>query len=244
MFPDSSWAVLAAAGAIGLAGGLSRGISGFGATLIMVPLLAHIVPTQQAVATVAVTTLVTNIPMCIALRREAHWRAIAVICIGAFAGLPLGLWVLTHLSSDALRRVAGAVVLVSALSLALARRRKADLGLPYQLGAGFAGGVLNGAVGLGGPPVVLYFLWTAATAQMSRASFIAYFTVLQLVQVSALIPLGLVTAAALGWTALVAPAMLLGSYLGSLAFRAGGHRYFRAIALALLGGTGLAALLR
>ena len=244
MMNDLSWQVMAIAAAIGLAGGISRGISGFGSALIMVPLLALIMPTQLAVVTVSLTGLVTNIPMCIALWREANKRAVAVIFAGAVVGLPLGVWVLAHLSPEALRRVSGAVVLGSVLVLALLRRNKAGLGVPYQVGTGIAGGIFNGAVGLGGPPVVVYFLLSGASAQTSRASFVVYFTVLQLGQLSILAPLGFVTSATLGWTVLVAPAMLLGSYLGSVAFRAGGHRYFRAITLGLLALTGLAALLR
>jgi hypothetical protein len=92
--------------------------------------------------------------------------------------------------------------------------------------------------------VVLYFLWTTAKAQTSRASFVAYFTVLQLAQLLPLAWLGLVTPVVLVWSATVAPAMLAGSYAGSVAFRVGGHRHFRAIALGLLAFTGLVALLR
>jgi hypothetical protein len=105
-------------------------------------------------------------------------------------------------------------------------------------------GVLNGAVSLGGPPVVLYFLWTTTTAETSRASFVAYFTVIQLVQLVALTWAGQVTLTVLGWTAVVAPAMLAGTVVGSWLFRAGGHRHFRRISLLLLAVTGLAALLR
>jgi hypothetical protein len=197
-----------------------------------------------AVVTVVLTTLITNLPMSISLRREADWPTVGWVSAGAVVGIVPGLWLLYHLPSDVLRRLVGVVVLLSTVLLAWARPRHASWAPPWRVGIGLVSGVINGAVSLGGPPLVLYFLWTTATAQTSRASFVAYFTVVQVVQLAALIGAGLVTATVLGWTAFVAPAMLAGSYVGSVAFRAGGHRHFRVISLALLAVTGLAALLR
>jgi uncharacterized membrane protein YfcA len=91
---------------------------------------------------------------------------------------------------------------------------------------------------------VLYFLWTTATAQTSRASFVAYFTVLQLAQLTALVWVGLVTPSSIAWTVIIAPAMMVGTYAGSWLFRIGGHRHFRLIALGLLAVTGLATVIR
>ncbi|HEX7928995.1 MAG TPA: sulfite exporter TauE/SafE family protein [bacterium] len=227
-----------------MAGGFLRGISGFGAALGMVPLLAMVVPTQSAVVTVVLTTLLTNIPMSYATRHEADWRTVAWISVGAAVGLLPGLWLLAHLPSNDLRRMVGVVVLASAALLAFAQPRKDALTAPFRLAAGVVSGVLNGAVSLGGPPVVLYFLWTTATAETSRASFVAYFTVLQLAQLAALLVAGLITLDNLAWTAVVAPAMMLGTYAGSWVFRIGGHRHFRLIALVLLAITGLVTVIR
>lgn len=236
--------MIAAGILIGLAGGFLRGITGFGAALAMVPALSLLLPTQVAVVTVVLTTLITNVPMCIATRHEADWPSVGWVSAGAMVGLLPGLWLFHQLPSDALRRTAGIVVLASMALLVFAKPRRSHWAPPYRVGAGMLGGLLNGAVSLGGPPVVLYFLWTTATPQTSRASFVAYFTVLQLVQFTILAGAGLITRTELGWTAVVAPAMLAGSYVGSRLFRAGGDRYFRPIAFALLGLTGLAALLR
>jgi uncharacterized membrane protein YfcA len=229
---------------IGLTGGFLRGISGFGAALAMVPALALLLPTQVAVVTVVLTTLITNVPMSYSLRHEADWRTVGWISAGALVGMAPGLWLLYHLPSDVLRRLVGVVVLLSTALLTFAKPRHASWAPPYRVAIGMVSGVINGAVSLGGPPVVLYFLWTTATAQTSRASFVATFTVVQLAELAALTVTGLVTATVLGWTAVVAPSMLAGSYVGSIAFRAGGHRHFRLIAQLLLAVTGVAALLR
>jgi len=221
-----------------------RGITGFGAALVMVPALSLMLPTQVAVVTVVLTTLATNVPMSIATRHEADWRTVGWVTAGAMFGLIPGLWLLYHLPSDVLRRIVGTVVIASTVLLAVAKPRHAHWAPPYRVGAGALGGLLNGAVSLGGPPVVLYFLWTTATPQTSRASFVAYFTMLQFVQLSFLIWAGLVSFTVVGWAGIVAPAMLAGTYLGSRIFRAGGYLYFRILALGLLTLTGLAAVLR
>jgi uncharacterized membrane protein YfcA len=242
--PFNSWHLIAAGIGIGLVGGFLRGISGFGAALGMVPLLALLLPTRVAVVTVVLTTLITNVPMSYSTRREADWATVAWVSAGAMVGLFPGLWLLYHLPSEVLRRLVGGVVIASTALLGFARPRHSSWPPPLRVGAGVVSGVLNGAVSLGGPPVVLYFLWTTTTAETSRASFVAYFTVIQLVQLVALTWAGQVTLTVLGWTAVVAPAMLAGTVAGSWLFRAGGHRHFRRISLLLLAVTGLAALLR
>ncbi|MET0286210.1 MAG: sulfite exporter TauE/SafE family protein [Polyangiales bacterium] len=243
MLTPSFLTQITAAVATGLVGGFARGISGFGAALVMVPMLSLVVPAREAVVAVVVTTFVSSVPMAIGLRREADLRAVLGMALGAVLALPLGTWLLVHLSSDALRRVAALVVIGTALGLALIRPASTPLAPPWRVVAGFVSGVLNGAVSLGGPRVVLYFLSTNVSAETSRASFVTYFALLQVAQVTlVLAPAGLLTSASLTWVLIIAPCMFVGSYLGSVLFRAGGHLHFRVISLALLGATGFAAL--
>jgi uncharacterized protein len=231
--------------AIGVLGGFTRGVSGFGAALVMVPLLSLQMATQQAVTLMVLTTFSTNLPLLISAHRSADRKALRALAGAGIVALPLGTWLLLQLASETLRVLAGAVVLSATAALLLFDRPRTEpLGLFARLLAGAASGLLNGAVGMGGPPVVLYFLAAGASAETSRASFIVYFSALQSAQLAMLASSGLIALDALAGAAVLAPAMLLGSYLGALAFRAGGHRYFRAVSLTLLALTGLAAVLR
>ncbi|MET0286845.1 MAG: sulfite exporter TauE/SafE family protein [Polyangiales bacterium] len=233
---------LLAAASIGALGGFTRGISGFGAALVMVPLLSLCMPTQQAVVAVVVTNFLTGFPMAIGVRREADLRALLPIALAAMATMPLGMWLLVQLSSDHLRRLAALVVLAMVGLMMITRPMQ--LAWPWRLLAGGLSGVLNGAVSLGGPPVVLYFLARGAPAATSRASCVVYFALLQAAQMAALATTALITPSTLLWSAILTPCLLAGSYLGSVLFRAGGHVHFRAISLGLLACTGLAALVR
>lgn len=235
---------LAVAAAVGVLGGFVRGISGFGAALVMVPTLALVVAPAQAVIIVQLVSAATNLPLVGRARRQADWPSVWRLLVAAVLAIPLGLAVLTTLAPVLLTRLAGVVVLATCVLLWYQRRLHWPAGTATASVAGVASGLLGGAVALPGPPVVLYFLATGQPAAVSRASFIVYFALLLAVNLTALALLGLIDGAALLWAALMTPAMLAGGHLGEIAFRRGGERHFRAIALAILATTGAAALLR
>ncbi len=239
-----SLAGVLAASAIGAVGGFTRGVSGFGAALVMVPAIALLLPTPTAVAVVMLATALTNVPLVWNARRHVDLRTVAFVWAGALAGLPIGIEVLTSVDSTLLRRAAGVVVLVSAAFLTFARGIKLPAGRPLALGAGLTSGLLQGSVGLGGPPLVIYFLAVGAEAQVSRASFVTYFAGLVLLTLPFHAWNGLITWEVFIWSLAMAPALVIGGYAGETLFKHGGHKHFRIIALGILVASGLAAILR
>jgi uncharacterized membrane protein YfcA len=73
--------------------------------------------------------------------------------------------------------VSGCLLAIALFMLSGLAARVVPQRTPGPLGAvavGFASGVLNGAAGIGGPPVIVFYFATTAAA-VSRASLIAYF---------------------------------------------------------------------
>ena len=229
---------------IGALGGFIRGISGFGAALAMLPALALVIPADQAVAAVVVANGISNLPIFFRVRQHADWPAVWVILIASLIAMPAGLYLLAAAPVDLLRRSAGLVVLMTCALLIVAPRLRFPASKPAESAAGAVSGVLQGVLGLGGPPIVLYFLGTGRNAHVSRASFVSYFTILQAINIPALALSGIMDWTILRWACLMMPLMLLGSLVGEKAFHRGAHLHFRSIAIAILCVTAVLAIMK
>ena len=92
-------------------------------------------------------------------------------------------------------------------------------GRASTVATGAASGLLNGAFGIGGPPVILFFFASPAGVAAGRASVIAYFLGTDLIALAFMLRQDLIGTPQL-WLALVfLPALLAGNWLGAKGFR-------------------------
>jgi hypothetical protein len=205
---------------ISVLGGLIRGITGFGGSLVMTPILTMVFSPRQVVPAVLLLEAFAAIPMLIKANALAHYRVLAPICIASFMTLPLGAYVLLHAEPGALRRGISAMVIVfSALLLCGVRYRGPR---PAALSAGLGGicGVLLGATGIGAPPVILYLLSGPDPVAVTRANLTLYVAA---ISVAALIVLWAQGAFALGGA--LSPWAMAPCYYGGIVI--GGHLFSR-----------------
>ena len=208
-------------GVLGLAlGGVLKGATGAGAPILAVPILAMFYDVPLAVAIFTLPNLLSNIWQ--GWRFRAH-QATPVLTWGfalaGAAGAGVGSAMLVGLPSDTLLLgVAGTVFLYIGFRL-LRPDWALDLGLATRLAApaGFAGGVLQGAVGVSAPVSITFLNAT----RMHRDAFIAtisvFFVAMSLVQIPLLAAWGVLTPlrAVLSAAAILPliAAMPLGAYL-------------------------------
>ncbi len=239
-----AWQALAAGFAVGLAGGVLRGLSGFGTALVMVPLLVLLLPAPQAIAVTILSTAATNLLMIPGVRREADWPLLRRLLLFAVPGLPIGVACLALVPADLLRRGAAMTVLLAVVALSFSHRLTGRPGARSAALAGFLSGVFGGATSLTGPPVVVYGLAAGIPPARMRATFLAYFAILHALIALAVLPTGLVDGLVLTWAAAAAPGLIVGGWIGDWLFRRGGARIYRPLCLALLCATAVLALLR
>lgn len=156
---------------------LIRSAFGFGESLIAVPLLALSIPIAVAVPlSVLVSITVAGVVV------AQDWKKIHVASAGwliaaTLLGIPLGLMILTHASEQAVKL--GLAIIIIAFSLhSLIGKNAITLKtekLGWLLGCGFIAGILGGAYGLNGPPLVIYGAMRRWTAQHFRATLQGYF---------------------------------------------------------------------
>jgi uncharacterized membrane protein YfcA len=156
---------------------LIRSAFGFGEALIAVPLLAFYMPVKVATP-LAVLVSITIAAVVVAQDwRHIHVRSAGWLVFSTLFGIPLGLLLLTRSPEHLIKLVLGGLILIFALFCLAGNMR---FRLPYDsraslLACGFVAGILGGAYGMNGPPLVIYGSLRNWTAQHFRATLQAYF---------------------------------------------------------------------
>ena len=234
---------LAGAGAAVWLAGLVRGFAGFGAALIMAPVLSLIYGPVIAVPVMTVVEIPVLLQVVAIARRETDWRRTGPMAATAGIAIPIGTAVLAT-ADPALLRSAMSVIVLSLVAVmasnrvpALRRRRTTDLG------AAWLAGLMGGSTGIGGPPLILYFLSIKVSARQVRGDLFGYFLVTTLIGLLSFAAYGLITPRiVLTGLALGLPYML-GIWMGGLLFPLANEATFRRLALTLLALIGVATLL-
>jgi uncharacterized membrane protein YfcA len=154
---------------------LIRSAFGFGEALIAVPLLAFVLPVKVA-APVAVLLSITVAAVVVAQDwRHVHLRSAARLVLWTLLGIPLGLLLLRGAAEPLVKGILGAVV--AGFSMWALRH-----GSSYRLDDdrwawifGVIAGVLGGAYGMNGPPLVMYGSLRRWSPAQFRATLQGYF---------------------------------------------------------------------
>src|SRR2546428_2072811 len=150
------FADIALLAAIGFLGALIFGLTGFGSSLVTIPLASHIVPLQFALALFALGDLVSSYRVGLENPKNAvrgEWtRLVPVILVGTSLGVTL----LVNLPRAAGMFLLGAFVLAYAL-YTLVRHGPARVIHPgWAWAAGLCGGITSTLFGAGGPAYAVY----------------------------------------------------------------------------------------
>jgi len=236
------WIELTVGIAAALIAGVVRGFSGFGSAMILTPALSVLYGPAIAVPISLALELLVTVPLLPGSIRLVEWRRIAVLCLAAFAAVPLGVWLLLTLPPVAMRIAISAVILGFVAILAFGWRYHGRPSIAATLATGAASGVLNGASGMAGPPVVFYYLSGSAPAPQVRASLIIYFALVDAVSVAALAIGGTIDRMTLMRALWLTPVFLAAAWLGARAFRHASEAFYRRMALTVLAAIALASL--
>jgi uncharacterized membrane protein YfcA len=148
--------------------------------------------------------------------KHIHLHSTGWLVFSTLFGIPLGLLLLTSSHQRIVKGALGVIILgfsiyslVGRAPLELKRDNRA-----WLLACGFCAGVLGGAYGMNGPPLVIYGAMRRWSAQHFRATLQGYFLPASIIGLSGYFLAGLWTRAVTRYYLLSLPVTLAGIFLG------------------------------
>ena len=191
------------------------GLSGFGSTLVAVPLLAHLFPLKFVIPMMVVLDCIGSISMGLRLRADVNRRELVPLLPFMLAGMLAGAFLLLRLRAEILLGGLGVFVLAYGAFYVTGREAKARIGRWAVAPVGIFAGTTSSMFGVGGPIYVMYLTARGSTLEQIRATTPVIFIFTTIARIIIFSAAGLFTASVLYTSAALLPVMALGMWLGN-----------------------------
>lgn len=216
-----------------------QGFSGFGYSLLALPLLLWFMPPGTAVPMLCVTALILNGMILLKTGRSLEIRSLLPLAVAGAAFTPVGAWLIREVPAELAKTVIGIAVALLSMALLLKTSPGPGKKAPSLMVAGAFSGLLNGFSTFSGPPVLLVLAGSGEERDRIRSCLAAYFLFLGVIALLSYSALGVLTPKALPGIAMMTPFTVTGALAGiGLASRTGSSAYRRA-ALLLMAALGI-----
>ena len=132
-------------------GGFLRGFVGFGAAMIVIPVLSLLFGPAVAIPAGVILSLPASLQLLPTAIRESEPSIVVPVAVCVFAAAPAGVALLVLLDPQIVKICISALVVLMVGFLARGWQLPANPGWPVLCGAGAADGVIQGVAGVGGP---------------------------------------------------------------------------------------------
>ena len=227
--PGFGWLVAAV-----FVAGMVRGFAGFGTAMVYLPVAGQFLGPFEALTTLVAMDLIgplVNMPRAL---RDGHKRDLVRLAAGLVLGLPVGLWALTQVAPEVFRYAVSIAALVLLVLLIGGVRFRGELRGGLVTLAGWLGGLLGGATGLVGPPVIMLYMAAPHAASVIRASITVYLYIADVLMLAVMALFGELVPGAVILGMLLAVPYLAGNALGGRLFRPAAERAYRMVACAII----------
>jgi uncharacterized membrane protein YfcA len=217
-----------------LAGSTVLSTVGFGIAVTASPLLLLFVDPQTVVILLNTVSVALFILVIVQTRRALPAREMLPVAIAGVLGVPVGVWVLSSISTSALR--IGITVLIILMTLTFRFRLHITGARARMVGppVGFIVAILLASLGIGGPVLVLFFLARDWTSHAIRVSLAFYFLLVQTVSVVGYVVAGLFTQERIALVLIVALPALVGFSIATQLVHHMNERRFRQGVIAVI----------
>lgn len=238
------WALFALLALTVVAGYLIFAITGFGAALLTVPVMSHLLPLPFVLPLCVMLDVGASLVVGVKLHSDADWRELRLMVPCSLAGAVLGVTLLVNLPREA--SIAGLGLFLVAYGFYSLRaggafRRVSGLWAPVS---GLTGGTMGTLFGIGAPPYAIYLsrrIEEKAAMRATLSTMVLFSTGIRLV---VFVVAGLILADRMLAFALLFPFALAGLWLGNHAhLRMSRDKVLAAISVVLIA-TGASLLFR
>ena len=193
---------------------LVQSTTGFGFSLLAVPLLSMVIPTEVAVVVAATLGTLTSSAQAFGERAHGDRPTIARMLVGAAVGAPFGLLLLTVATNRQLKFGLAAVIIafpiINLRGITIERGSRA-----VDLVAGTISGVLNTSLSTNGPPLVMALHARHLAPSVFRATISAVFAGTGVITVGLFLASGLYGTDERELLLIAIPTMVVGYWVGA-----------------------------
>ena len=154
---------------------LIRSAFGFGEALVAVPLLAFLIPVEVAAPLASLVSITVAAIIVAQDWREVHVRSAWRLVLSTLVGIPLGLALLMTVDERIVKALLGLVIIAFAATRLAGRVRGELKDDRHAWIFGLGAGILGGAYGMNGPPLVIYGALRRWSPEHFRATLQGYF---------------------------------------------------------------------
>jgi uncharacterized protein len=211
-----------------------RGFSGFGFSLLAISALSLVYSPAEIVPSIFMLELAASLHLLPSIWKDIHWKSLWPLTLGCLVATPFGVWLLANVPAAPMQL--GLSVFVMAATVLLWRGFALQT-VPGVYGSslvGAASGLANGAFGIGGPPVILFYFASPAGATAGRASLIMFFLITDVIGLANLAMQNLVEEYHFVKSLIWLPPLFAGVWLGARSFKSVDPEGFRRGVLILL----------
>ena len=147
---------------------------GFGFSLLAVPALVAFLPVTMVTPLIVLCCVLNNIIVLLGNKANIKFSEVRLLVFFGIAGIPFGVYALNNLDQSLLKLVIGLVIIVTGLAMMGGVQFKFRNKKLANCVAGFISGVLNGGLGMSGPPIVLFLTNEGYPKNRFKANLVLY----------------------------------------------------------------------
>ncbi len=157
-------------------GGFVNGVSGMGAAMVALPIVACVLEMSEAVPSSCLVATVVAIYVAWMYRAHCRYAPVVPMFIGCIPGALVGVYVLRVVPGVWLQAVLGLTLVVYVVWQRFHRAGAAHPeNVPAGAASGFASGFANAAISFSGPPAAIYALYVGWDKDTTRGTLGLYF---------------------------------------------------------------------
>ncbi|MDE9451737.1 sulfite exporter TauE/SafE family protein [Aliiroseovarius sp. Z3] len=235
--PGLGWLVI-----IAFVAGLVRGFAGFGTALIFLPVAAQIIDPVWAVTVLIVMDLAGPAPAIPRALKDGHPKDLMRLVVATALALPFGMAALFTVDPQLFKLAVSVISLIMLAALMSGKRYQGEVTPPIVWTTGGIAGMLGGAVGIPGPPVILLYMASSLPARVIRANTTAYLFFFDVMMLIGFAFAGRLVGPPLILGLLIMVPNLLGNLAGGMVFNPRYESLYRYVAYLIIAASSLSGL--
>lgn len=211
-----------------------QGITGFGFSLLSVPLLSLVLAPKIFVPILIMYSIVINSTVILSAIKEIRFKDMLLLFPFTFVGIPLGVHILKNFPRSNLQLLIGTIVIIFVIYQLIGKIKiKANRKYMYLI-AGFFSGILGGSISMSGPPVIMLFSNQRRGKHNFRVNLAVYFLILNIITTAVYLINKMITIDVLNRSVLYFLPMFLGVIIGNVLSHKIPEKGFRKVTLILM----------